>query len=50
MKQNLAASIIGDVREIKKIEINIERVVIWVLVFTNFFCISYFFAKIFKWV
>jgi hypothetical protein len=49
MKQNQAASI-EDVREIRKIQIDIERVMIWALVFTNFFSISYFFAKLFKWV
>jgi len=37
-------------KEVRKIEINIERVVIWSLVFTNLFSISYFFAKLFKWV
>jgi hypothetical protein len=37
-------------KEIKRIEINVERVVIWALVLTNLFSISYFFAKLFKWV
>jgi len=49
MKQNQAASI-EDVKEIRKIQIDIERVMIWTLVFTNLFSISYFFAKLFKWV
>jgi len=49
MKQNQAASI-EDVKEIRKIQIDIERVMIWALVFTNLFSISYFFAKLFKWV
>lgn len=34
--------------EAKRIEINIERVVILTLIFTNAFFISYFFAKLFK--
>ena len=34
----------------KRIQIDIERVMIWALVFTNLFSISYFFAKLFKWV
>lgn len=34
--------------EAKRIEINIERVAIWTLIFTNAFFISYFFAKLFK--
>ena len=34
----------------RRIEINVERVMIWSLVFTNLFSISYFFAKLFKWV
>jgi len=37
-------------KEIKRIEINVERVMIWALVFSNLFSISYFFAKLFKWV
>jgi len=37
-------------KENQRIEINVERVMIWALVFTNFFSISYFFAKLFKWV
>jgi len=37
-------------KEVGKIEINVERVMIWALVFTNLFSISYFFAKLFKWV
>jgi len=37
-------------KEIRRIEINVERVMIWALVFTNLFSISYFFAKLLKWV
>jgi len=37
-------------KETQKVEINVERVVVWALVFTNLFSISYFFAKLFKWV
>ena len=49
MKQNQALSI-EQVKEIRRIQIDIERVMIWALVFTNMFSISYFFAKLFKWV
>lgn len=34
--------------ESKKIEINLERVAVLTLIFTNAFFISYFFAKLFK--
>ena len=35
-----------EVREgMRRIEINIERVAIWALVFTNLFFVSYFFNK-----
>jgi hypothetical protein len=37
-------------KETRRIEINVERVMIWALVFTNLFSISYFFAKLLKWV
>jgi hypothetical protein len=49
MKQNQALSV-EEVKEIRTIQIDIERVMIWALVFTNLFSISYFFAKLFKWV
>jgi len=49
MKQNQALSI-EQVKEIRRIQIDIERVMIWALVFTNLFSIFYFFAKLFKWV
>ena len=49
MKQNQALSV-EEVKEIRTIQIDIERVMIWTLVFTNLFSISYFFAKLFKWV
>ncbi len=49
MKQNQALSV-EQVKEIRRIQIDIERVMIWALVFTNLFSISYFFAKLFKWV
>lgn len=49
MRQDQAV-IIEEVKEIRTIQINIERVMIWALVFTNLFSISYFFAKLFKWV
>jgi len=49
MSQNQTLSVEGE-REVKRVEINIERVMIWALIFTNLFSISYFFAKLFKWV
>lgn len=49
MNQNQTLSVEGE-REVKRVEINIERVMIWALIFTNLFSISYFFAKLFKWV
>ena len=49
MKQNQALSV-EQVKEIRRIQIDIERVMIWALVFTNLFSISYFFARLFKWV
>jgi hypothetical protein len=41
---------IQETEEGRKIEINFERVVLWTLVFTNAFFVSYFFAKLFQWV
>jgi len=49
MKQNQALSV-EEVKDVRRIEIDIERVMIWALVFTNLFSISYFFAKLFKWI
>ncbi len=49
MNQNQAFTVEAE-REVKRIEINIERVMIWALIFTNIFSISYFFAKLLKWV
>ena len=34
----------------RKIEISFERVASWTLVFTNAFFVSYFFAKLLKWI
>lgn len=34
--------------ESKRIEINLERVAVWTLIFTNAFFVSYFFAILFK--
>ena len=34
------------VKTVRRIEINFERVGIWTLIFTNAFCITYFFAKL----
>jgi hypothetical protein len=49
MKQNQVLSV-EEVKKIKRIQVDVERVMIWALVFTNLFSISYFFAKLFKWV
>ncbi len=49
MGQNQAVGV-EEVKEMRRVEINVERVMIWALVFTNIFSISYFFAKLFKWV
>jgi hypothetical protein len=49
MEQNQVLSV-EEVKKIKRIQVDIERVMIWALVFTNLFSISYFFAKLFKWV
>ncbi len=37
-------------KEVRRIEINIERVMIWSLVFTNLFAISFFFGRLLKWI
>jgi hypothetical protein len=34
----------------RKIEVSLERVASWALVFTNVFFVSYFFAKLLQWV
>jgi hypothetical protein len=34
----------------RKIEVNFERVTSWALVFTNAFFLSYFFARLFRWI
>jgi len=34
----------------RRIEISFRRVVSWALVFTNAFFISYFFARLFRWI
>jgi hypothetical protein len=39
---------ISELRCARRIEINLERVAIWTLVFTNSFFLSYFFAKLFN--
>ena len=49
MNQNQAFGIKAG-KEVGRIEINVERVMIWALVFTNLFSISYFFARLFKWI
>jgi hypothetical protein len=33
---------------VKKVEISLKRVVTWILIFTNAFFISYFFARLFQ--
>ena len=49
MDQNQALGIETG-KGVGRVEINVERVMVWALVFTNLFSISYFFAKLFKWV
>jgi hypothetical protein len=39
-----------EAEEGRKIEINFRRVVRWALVFTNAFFVSYFFARLFRWI
>jgi hypothetical protein len=39
---------ISELEGVRRIEINLERVAIWTLVFTNSFFLSYFFAKLFN--
>jgi len=41
---------VREVEGVRKIEISIERVATWALVFTNVFFVSYFFGKLFQWV
>ena len=36
--------------ETRRIEINLDRVAAWTLIFTNTFFVSYFFAKLIQWV
>jgi len=35
---------------VRRIEISLERVASWTLIFTNAFFVSYFFARLFQWV
>ena len=41
---------IQETEEGRKIEISFKRVASWVLVFTNAFLVSYFFARLFQWI
>jgi len=34
----------------RRIEISVKRVIVWTLIFTNVFFISYFFGKLFRWI
>jgi len=34
----------------RRIEISVKRVMVWTLIFTNVFFISYFFGKLFRWI
>jgi hypothetical protein len=38
------------IQGVKKVEMSLERVITWTLIFTNAFFISYFFAKLFQWI
>jgi hypothetical protein len=33
-----------------RIEIHLDRVAVWTLIFTNTFLVAYFFAKLFRWI
>ena len=50
MNKNQILGICEESEGVRKIEISIERIIVWVLVFTNIFSLSYFFAKLLKWV
>jgi hypothetical protein len=41
---------IQETEEERKIEISFRRVASWALVFTNAFFVTYFFAKLFRWI
>jgi len=41
---------IQETEEGRKIEISFRRVVSWALAFTNAFFVSYFFARLFRWI
>jgi len=41
---------IRETEEGRRIEISFRRVVCWALAFTNAFFVSYFFAKLFRWI
>jgi hypothetical protein len=41
---------VQETEEGRKVEVSFERVASWTLVFTNAFFVSYFFAKLLKWI
>jgi hypothetical protein len=41
---------IGEMEEVRRIEMNFERVATWTLIFTNAFFVSYFFGRLFQWI
>jgi len=41
---------ICETEEGREIEINFQRVASWTLIFTNTFFLTYFFAKLFRWI
>ena len=36
--------------KMERIEIHLDRVAVWTLIFTNTVFIAYFFAKLFRWI
>ena len=50
MERNRLLGIYEEEKGVRKIEISIERIIIWTLIFTNMFSVSYLFAKWLKWV
>jgi hypothetical protein len=41
---------VRQVEGVRRIEISLERVATWTLIFTNVFFVSYFFGKLLQWV
>ncbi|MGB9630036.1 MAG: hypothetical protein ACPL6D_15380 [Thermodesulfobacteriota bacterium] len=39
---------VREVEGARKIEISLRRIALWALIFSNAFCVPYFFAKLFR--